>query len=111
MAEDLRKRFGSLLAAHRKNRGYTQAQLAEISDLSVDMISRLESGSSGARFQTIEKLSGALRIDPAELFTGELPKSSLENPKLSAMIVQLSSLSEPDLDWLKSILPGLLSRR
>ncbi|WP_157405642.1 helix-turn-helix domain-containing protein [Asticcacaulis benevestitus] len=111
MSGDLRKRFGSLLAAHRKNRGFTQAHLAEVSDLSVDMISRLESGSSGARFQTIEKLATALSIDPAELFTGDLPKSALSNPAMSAMVVQLSKMSEADLDWLKSILPGLMSRR
>jgi transcriptional regulator with XRE-family HTH domain len=52
---DLRKRFGELLAAHRRRRGMTQEDLAEAAGLSVDMISKIEVGHASRR------LSGLLR--------------------------------------------------
>ena len=73
--QELRKRFGGLLAAHRRRVGMTQESLATASGVSPDMIARMESGATGARFHTIVKLSEALGIDPAELFTHEIPKS------------------------------------
>jgi transcriptional regulator with XRE-family HTH domain len=66
---DLRKRFGELLAAHRRRRGMTQEDLAEAAGLSVDMISKIEVGATGARFPSIERLAKAGQVDPAELFT------------------------------------------
>lgn len=69
---DLRKRFGALLAARRRRAGLMQEELAEAANISVDMISKLESGTSGARFRVIESLASALKIDPAELFTTQL---------------------------------------
>jgi len=65
----LRKRFGQLLAAQRKRRGLRQADLAEKSRLSVDMIAKLETGVTAPSFASIERLAEALEIDPAELFT------------------------------------------
>jgi transcriptional regulator with XRE-family HTH domain len=47
---DLRKRFGRLLAAHRRRRGFTQEALAEAADVSPDTIAKIEIGATGARF-------------------------------------------------------------
>ena len=66
---DLRKRFGRLLAAHRKRRALTQEALAEAAEVSPDTIAKIESGATGARFPVIERLTAVLEIDPAELFT------------------------------------------
>ena len=66
---DLRRRFGRLLAAHRRRRGFTQEALAEAAEVSTDTISKIEIGATGARFPVIERLANALEIDPAELFT------------------------------------------
>ena len=111
MAIQLKQRFGLLVAAHRKLRGMTQAQLGEAAEISTDMVSRIEGGSSGARFQTVEKLAEALKVDPAELFTADIPSSALDRPKLSAITRRLSKESDADLDWLAAMLDGLLKRR
>lgn len=111
MGNDLKQRFGSLVAANRKRRAMTQARLAELADLSVDMVARIEGGNSGARFPTIERLATALKVDPAELFTADIPDSALKRPKLSKMVVELAKMSDSDLDWLQKILPSLMTRR
>lgn len=108
---DLRKRFGRLLAAHRRRLGYTQEALAEAAGLSVDMISKLEVGVTGARFLAIERLADALQIDPAELFTSEIPTGTLKRGAYGEVSRMLIDLDEPDLIWVKTILDAALSSR
>jgi len=61
-------RFAKILREHRKRRGLTQEKLAELADLSVEHIQRLEGKSpSGIRLETIVRLSKALRTTPSKL--------------------------------------------
>lgn len=62
--------FGSNLKRIRAERDETQESLSAKSDLHRTVISQLEAGKSEARASTILKLSGALEIDPGELFAG-----------------------------------------
>ncbi len=107
---DLRKRFGELLAAHRRRRGMTQEDLAEAAGLSVDMISKIEVGATGARFPSIERLAQAVQVDPAELFTSELPKGSMNRGAFGEISAKLSSLPESDLVWISALLDVALLR-
>jgi len=50
--------------AHRVRLGLTQEALAERAGISTDMVSKIEGGSSGARFGVIAQLANALGIDP-----------------------------------------------
>ncbi|MBB5092600.1 transcriptional regulator with XRE-family HTH domain [Pseudochrobactrum saccharolyticum] len=109
--DDLRKRFGQLLAVHRRRAGLTQSQLAEAADISVDMVTKIETGTSGARFPVIEKLARALNADPAEFFTPDLPTKGRDNPALMEMKVMLSGLDEKDLLWVKSIIDAALNQK
>lgn len=108
--DDLRKRFGRLVAVHRRKAGMTQDQLAAAADVSVDMISKVETGATGARFPLIERLAEALKIDAAELFTSELP-TTRRNPVLSELNIRLSGLDESELLWIKSIIDAALRPR
>jgi transcriptional regulator with XRE-family HTH domain len=109
---DLRKRFGRLLAAHRKRAGLKQAELAEAAEISVHMVQKLESGGVGARFPVIEKLSAALGIDPAELFSSEIPAGALQRRALGELTTRLAGLSDADLAWASNLLDvALRSRR
>ena len=56
---DLRMRVGTLVAAHRRQRGLTQQQLSDRIGMSADMVSRIETGGTGLRFTTIEKLAAS----------------------------------------------------
>ena len=107
---DLRKRFKELLAAHRRRRGLTQEDLAEAAGLSVDMISKIEVGATGARFPSIERLAQAVQVDPAELFTSELPNGSMNRGAFGEISAKLSSLPESDLVWISALLDVALPR-
>ncbi|MCB2072870.1 MAG: helix-turn-helix transcriptional regulator [Novosphingobium sp.] len=108
---ELRDRFGSLVAAHRRRKGWSQAELSEKTDISVAMLSRIETGHTGARFPNIERLAQAFGIDPAELFSPHIPGSALVRPKLTAMMARLSRLSDNDLEWLENVLDAVLKHR
>lgn len=106
----LKKRFGALLAAHRKKRGLTQGALAEQASLSVDMISRLEAGNTGAGFSTIERLAEALEIDPVDLFSTNSAGKRF-GPTFESLSAKLASLSENDLRWLNQVVEAALKPR
>lgn len=108
---DLRKRVGILVANHRRARGFTQQRLAELTGMSPDMISRIETGGTGLRFPTIEKLAEALQIDPAQLFIVDpVPGRDMRRP-LVELTVKLSALSDSDLAWVSDLLTSALKTR
>lgn len=110
-ASELMGRFGRLLAAHRKRLRMTQAQLSDASGISIDMIVRIEGGGTGVRFPNIQKLADALDIDPAELFTSEVPHGKLSRPKLSTLTARLTALSDGDLQLVSELVDVALKAR
>jgi len=108
--QDLRKRFGQLVAAHRRRRRMTQEQLAEAAELSVDMISKMEVGATGARFPVIERLAEVLDVDPAEFFTSDVPGGTLKSGAYGAISARLSQLDEPELIWIGGVIAAALDR-
>jgi transcriptional regulator with XRE-family HTH domain len=108
---ELRKRFGTLVAAHRKRRAMTQADLAHAAGLSPTMIVRIENGSSGTRFPAIERISRALEVDPSELFVVESNRRSRARPALVEINTKLTGLSDRDLTWVGELLDVALRSR
>lgn len=109
--DDLRQRFGRLVAANRKRKGLTQQQLAEQSGISHDMINRIERGVAAARFPNISKLAAALDIDPAEFFTPNLSASSTRTAALTNLVARLSALPDRDILWIDQLLDAALKPR
>jgi transcriptional regulator with XRE-family HTH domain len=109
--DDLRKRFGRLVAAHRRRQGMTQEDLAQRAGVSTDMIGRIETGGTGARFPTIQKLAEALKVDPAELFSSEVPRGALDRKSLVDITARLAGLSERELSWVGGLLDAALKPR
>jgi transcriptional regulator with XRE-family HTH domain len=105
---DLRARFGGLVKAHRGRLGLTQEALAERAGISTDMVSKIEGGASGARFGVITQLAEALGVDPAELFTPDLPNGQLQRSTLTEITIRLANLGDSELKWLKDILDAAL---
>lgn len=108
--DDLRKRFGLLVAAHRRGRRMTQEKLAEATDLSVDMISKIEIGATGARFPVIERIAKALDVDPAELFTTQVPTGHFRRGAFADLSVRLAGLTEIELTWVDELLDAIMKR-
>ena len=109
--EDLRRRFGRLLATHRRRVGLTQAQLAERIGVSSDLISKAEIGATGISFEKIERLAQALEVDPAELFTAHLPNTALGRGPLAETSITLFCLSREDQVWIKGVIEAALKGR
>lgn len=108
---ELRTRFGMLVAANRRRLGLTQEELSSRADISVDMISRIEAGATGARFTTIDKLARAMSVDPAEFFTPDLPEGALQRRQLTQVVSRLAKLSDKDLVWIDEVLNVVLKHR
>lgn len=105
---DLRARFGSLVKAHRVRLGLTQQVLAERANISTDMVSKIEGGNSGARFGVITQIAEALGVDPAELFTPDLPAGQLQKSTLTEISSRLASLGDSELKWVQGIVESAL---
>ena len=108
---ELRKRFGGLVAAHRRRLGLTQEALADRAGISVAMVSKIEVGSTGARFPVIERLADALKIDPAELFSPDIPAGALNRGALADLTTKLAQLSPSDLNWISGVIDAALRDR
>lgn len=108
---DLRTRFGRLVKTHRVRAGLTQEALAERAGISTDMISKIEGGNSGARFGVIAQIAEALEVDPAELFTPNLPSGQLQRATLTDIVSRLGSLSDGDLRWLNGVIEAALRQK
>lgn len=109
--DDLRKRFGRLVAIHRRRLGLTQEQLAEAASVSVDMISKIETGVTGARFPVIQRLAHALRVDPAELFTTEFRSGVPRTVLFNEVSLRLAALSDADLRWINGLIDAALANK
>lgn len=96
------------VAAQRRRIGITQEALADKAGVSVDMISKIETGATGVRFPVIERLAEALGVDPAELFTTEIPGGAINRGPLTNLITQLAGLSPGDLHWITGVVEAAL---
>ena len=95
----LQRRFGRLVASYRRQRKLTQAQLAEETGQSKDMIAKIEAGRTGVSFENIEQIARALDLDPAALFSAEvLPGKFKDGPK-RRILERLSLLTDDDFSF------------
>jgi transcriptional regulator with XRE-family HTH domain len=109
VALELRELFGTSLRQCRRARRLTQAQLAEATDLSLEMIGRLERGVTAPSFKTIATLAKALQVAPAVLFGGEPSAITGERRELLDCINKLlASSSDVELRRVERVLAALL---
>ena len=106
---ELRELFGTSLRQCRRARRLTQAQLTEATDLSLEMIGRLERGLTAPSFDTIAALVDALQVAPSELFGGEPSAITGERREILDRINKLlASTSDEKLGRAERVLAALL---
>ena len=66
--------MGARIAALRRERRWTQAQLAERSDLSNNYLSNIENNHSIPSLETLMKICLALEVTPDQLLMGTMPQ-------------------------------------
>ena len=106
---ELKELFGTSLRQCRRARRLTQAQLAEATDLSLEMIGRLERGFTAPSFETVAALATALQVAPAVLFGGEPSAITGERREVLDRISKLlASTSDRELKRAERVLAALL---
>lgn len=83
--------IGKRIQNRRKQQGYTQEQLAEEMNVSIQMISNLERGNKAIRIDNLIKLSRILKISTDYILTGVQP-----NGDADLLSAQISKLPERD---------------
>ena len=83
--------IGKRIQNRRKQKGYTQEQLAEMMNVSIQMVSTLERGNKAIRIDNLINLSQILDISTDYILTGK--ETAGDNQALTARITQL-----PDRD-------------
>ncbi|WP_025686054.1 helix-turn-helix domain-containing protein [Paenibacillus maysiensis] len=65
---DLLKLVGARIRNLRKQRGLSQAKLAELSELQDSYIGGIERGERNISLKSIDKITSALEVEPVEIF-------------------------------------------
>ena len=104
MESETLREIGKRLAHTRKAKGYTQEQLANLTGLSIKMISAAENGHKAMRPENIINICGCLSISADYLLCGE-------SPTLHSMVSasELKHLSSKQKEALSKLIEDFLS--
>ncbi|MBO5494796.1 MAG: helix-turn-helix transcriptional regulator [Eubacterium sp.] len=83
------KEMGRRIAKQRKRKGYTQEQLAEIADVSPQLISTAETGTRTISSEKLFRISKALNVSADYLLSGEF--SSTDETYLAQLLKNASN--------------------
>lgn len=89
---NIKKVLGEKIKRVRKERGFTQEQLAEMIDIAPRNMSKIEVGASFVSAETLEKLLVALNVTTEELFAND----HIKEPKelLAEIYLQLEKIKD-----------------
>lgn len=90
--------MGKRIQHLRKHHGYTQEQLAEMMQVSVQMISNLERGIKAIRIDNLIHLSSILQVSTDYILTGKENRDDFQ--ALAARIAKLSDEDRATIEML-----------
>lgn len=106
--------FNEALARIRKQKGWTQSQLASELDVNQSLVAKWESGKVQPRSSTLERLARVFEVEVEELLAGDLGTVSANlksvDPRLVELFGQVHRLEAPDREALRRILEAMLTR-
>lgn len=85
------KRMGKIIKNIRTERGLSQADLAEYTDLSVPYISHIETGRRKASLETVVNIANTLNVTVDRLLSGNQNNISGYYPELHELLSDCSS--------------------
>lgn len=96
---NIEKRIGLRITENRVCQKFTQSQLAEKIDVSVETISRIERGVTVPSLKTIEKIAAALNVSMKDLFDceSEVRVKSSDEKELAKLFGILRSLDKREI--------------
>lgn len=108
--------IGEKVSRLRRERKWTQSELADKAGITQNQVSRIEKGKTRPRGSTIQGLADALGVEPEDLennpiFEEESPvaKMAQEDPDLAALFAQISLLSPKQREAIKVTLSSMIS--
>lgn len=106
--------IGNVIAELRLERDLTQKELAAKVGVSQSYLARWESGKVMPRPRALRKVARALDIEPEELIEGERVELErtlgIQDSELLELFQEVQHLNNQELEALKTLLRGLLSR-
>ena len=90
--------IGKRIQNRRKQQGYTQEQLAELMNVSIQMVSNLERGNKAIRIDNLINLSQILDISTDYILTGKETTDDIE--ALTSRIAQLPAKDRKMIEML-----------
>ncbi|MCM1339725.1 MAG: helix-turn-helix domain-containing protein [Muribaculaceae bacterium] len=90
----LKKLFGGQVKLIRNYRGKTQEELAELVDIDIRQLARIESGSSFATAETIERICRALNVTYKEMFSFSQKDEIMTCEDISGFLKNYSKLTK-----------------
>ncbi len=96
--------IGKRIQSRRKQQGLTQEQLAEMMNVSIQMVSNLERGNKAIRIDNLIKLSQILDISTDYILTG---KTTAEDNE--ALVFSIAQLSQRDRRIIEMIVESCLA--
>lgn len=75
---DIKKIVGQKIQEHRKNKGITQEQLAEMIEIETVSLSKIETGRSYPTSENLAKISQILEVEPYEFFLSAVTPTNSE---------------------------------
>lgn len=74
--ENLKTKLGKRIKSLRKSRNITQERLAEIINMDITSLSKIETGRNYPQPETLEKISKALNLDISRMFIFKTPATN-----------------------------------
>ena len=102
---------GERIKYFRHKKGLSQEKLAWSADVNPAFLGELERGRKSPTIKTLEKITDALEISLAELFTGPSELAKKDQEMLDAINAQLRILSSDNLEKISLVIQTILSMK
>ena len=100
------KAIGNRISTRRKQLNYTQEQIAEMMDVSIQMVSNLERGNKAIKIENLIKISEILNVSTDYILTGK------HTGKDTAIVLnKIEKLSDCDYKMVDMIIEYCLNKK
>ncbi|MBE6671505.1 MAG: helix-turn-helix transcriptional regulator [Ruminococcaceae bacterium] len=99
MKNDVLKEIGIRISEKRKQKNYTQEQVAEMMNVSIQMVSNLERGNKAIKIENLIKISEILDVSTDYILTGKYT----ENDK-KVLTEKLSQLDDKNYKMIEMLI-------
>lgn len=112
--QNLSKIIGRHIKRLRKQRGWTQTELADQLNMSLDMVGRMERGQASPSLSTLSHLARAFDTQPEYLLVDDFMPATI-SPARERCYARLHDLlvavEDHELDWVVSIVDAVVRKR